>query len=147
MIHVQQDDEPAVDLAHAADEVRPDARAKSRRRLNLRSGDVQHRVHGVDHDPDVLALAQPADFDDHDTGSLADRTGGLAKANQQVRDRYHRATQVDHPANRGRHHRYLCETRVLDDLLDTQNPDRKEFAAEHERQVLMGLSPIRNDMS
>src|SRR5471030_2357105 len=87
MLDVEQHHEFSAALAHAGDEVGPDARAERRRRLDVGGVDVDHRVDGVDqHAQHLLGLplrvhfaVALADFDDDDAGALADAADGAAE--------------------------------------------------------------------
>jgi hypothetical protein len=136
LVHFEEDDELAIHLAHALDEVGPDAGAEGGRRLDLGGRDLQHLRHRVDHHADVLALVVFGELDDDDAGAPGDLGALAAEAAGQVDHRHHRAAQVDHPADEGRHHRDLGDAAVLDDLLDVEDADGEHLAAEEEGEVL-----------
>jgi hypothetical protein len=76
-------------------------------------------------------------FDDDDAGALARHRLRPAEAGRQVHHRHHRAAQVDHAADRVRHHRHFGDAAEFDDLLHRHDADAERFAAQHEGEVLL----------
>ncbi len=60
-----------------------------------------------------------------------------AEAGLQIHHRDHRAAQIDHPTNAGRHQRDLGQLAELDDLAHREGIHRIGLTVDHEGQVLM----------
>ena len=89
--HVEQDDELAVHLAHAGDEVRANLGTKARRRFDIRLGNFQDFRHRIDHHADILLDIAFGHFDDDDAGPPRHAGRFATKTAGQIYDRHHGA--------------------------------------------------------
>ena len=71
-VNIEHDHELAADFSHAFDEIGSQIRAKGGRRLDFRGRDVDHLVHGVHHQPHILAFIVGFDLDNHNAGAARD---------------------------------------------------------------------------
>ena len=138
--YIDENDELAIHLAHAANEVGPDVSPEAGGRLYLVAGNGQHLRYRIHHDAYVLIamlrVIRVYSFDDDDAAAASDAGGGIAKASVEVHHRDHGPPEVDHAADEAWHHGDGSDVAVFDDFFDPENVDGKHLTLDQEGQIL-----------